>query len=89
MSDPYIVGWAHTAFGRSEAPDTEALMAEVTGPALTHAGVAAEDVDGIFVGGFNNVHPLRKCLCHRLRSIAWGNGFYRQRPGQNCTCGRR
>lgn len=54
MSDPYIVGWAHTAFGRSDAPDTEALMAEVTGPALTHAGVAAEDVDGIFVGVFNN-----------------------------------
>jgi len=54
MTDPYIVGWAHTAFGRSDAPDTEALMAEVTGPALVHAGVAAEDVDGIFVGVFNN-----------------------------------
>jgi acetyl-CoA C-acetyltransferase len=54
MTDPYIVGWAHTAFGRSDAPDTEALMAEVTGPALEHAGVAVEDVDGIFVGVFNN-----------------------------------
>lgn len=54
MTDPYIVGWAHSAFGKSEAPDTEALMAEVTGPALAHAGVEAEDVDGIFVGVFNN-----------------------------------
>jgi len=54
MTDPYIVGWAHTPFGRSDAPDTEALMAEVTGPALDHAGVAAEDIDGIFVGVFNN-----------------------------------
>ena len=54
MTDPYIVGWAHSAFGKSEAPDTEALMAEVTGPALAHAGVAAEDIDGIFVGVFNN-----------------------------------
>ncbi|SFG62644.1 acetyl-CoA C-acetyltransferase [Palleronia marisminoris] len=54
MTDPYIVGWAHTAFGKSGAPDTEALMAEVTGPALTHAGIPAEDVDGIFVGVFNN-----------------------------------
>ncbi len=54
MTDPYIVGWTHSAFGKSEAPDTEALMAEVTGPALTHAGVDAEDVDGIFVGVFNN-----------------------------------
>ncbi len=54
MTDPHIVGWAHSAFGRSEAPDTEALMAEVTGPALDHAGVSPEDVDGIFVGVFNN-----------------------------------
>ena len=54
MTDPYIVGWAHSAFGKSEAPDTEALMAEVTGPALAHAGVEADDVDGIFVGVFNN-----------------------------------
>lgn len=54
MTDPYIVGWAHTAFGKVDAPDTEALMAEVTGPALDHAGIPAEDVDGIFVGVFNN-----------------------------------
>jgi len=54
MTDPYIVGWAHSAFGKSEAPDTEALMAEVTGPALEHAAVTAEDVDGVFVGVFNN-----------------------------------
>lgn len=54
MTDPYIVGWAHSAFGKSEAPDTEALMAEVAAPALAHAGLGAEDVDGIFVGVFNN-----------------------------------
>ena len=54
MTDPYIVGWAHSAFGKSEAPGTEALMAEVTGPALEHAAVTAEDVDGVFVGVFNN-----------------------------------
>ncbi|MFG6519407.1 acetyl-CoA acetyltransferase [Sulfitobacter sp. 1A13496] len=54
MTDPYIVGWAHSAFSKSDALDTEALMAEVTGPALAHAGVPAEDVDGIFVGVFNN-----------------------------------
>ncbi|MEQ8877027.1 MAG: acetyl-CoA acetyltransferase [Phycisphaerales bacterium] len=54
MTDPYIVGWAHSAFGRSEAPDTEALMAEVTGPAIEHAGISAEDVEGLFVGVFNN-----------------------------------
>ncbi len=54
MSKAQIVGWAHTQFGRSDAPDTEALMAEAVTPALAHAGIDAEDVDGIFVGVFNN-----------------------------------
>lgn len=54
MTDPYIVGWAHSAFGRSDAADTEELMAQVAAPALAHAGIGAEDVDGVFVGVFNN-----------------------------------
>ena len=49
-----IVGWAHTVFGKAEAPDTEALMAQVAGAALDHAGVPAESVDGIYVGVMNN-----------------------------------
>ena len=48
MTEPLIVGWAHTRFGKSEAPDTTALMAEVAGPALAHAGVTADQLDGIF-----------------------------------------
>ena len=52
--EPMIVGWAHTKFGKSEAPDTMALMAEVAGPALAHAGVTADQVDGIFTGVWNN-----------------------------------
>ena len=54
MTSAQIVGWAHTRFGKSESPDTEALMAEVVVPALEHSGVAASDVDGIFVGCMNN-----------------------------------
>ncbi len=54
MSEAQIVGWAHTRFGKSEAADTMALMAEVVAPALAHAGVGPEDVDGIFVGAYNN-----------------------------------
>src|SRR5690554_3887625 len=54
MSKAQIVGWAHAPFGKSEAPDTEALMASVVAPALTHAGVAPNEVDGIFVGVMNN-----------------------------------
>jgi acetyl-CoA C-acetyltransferase len=49
-----IVGWSHTAFGKADAPDVESLIAEVAGAALDHAGVAAEDVDAITVGVYNN-----------------------------------
>ncbi|MCZ8546499.1 acetyl-CoA acetyltransferase [Mesorhizobium qingshengii] len=54
MRKAQIVGWHHSPFGRSAAPDTEALMAEVAIPALDHAGVSASDVDAIFVGVYNN-----------------------------------
>ena len=54
MADPLIVGWAHTKFGKSAAPDTQTLMAEVALPALDHAGIAPAQVDGIFTGVFNN-----------------------------------
>ena len=54
MTDPMIVGWSHTRFGKSEAPDTCALMAEAIPAALDHAGIGADDVDGIFTGVFNN-----------------------------------
>jgi acetyl-CoA C-acetyltransferase len=54
MTAAQIVGWAHTPFGKSDQPDTQALMAAAVAPALAHAGIGAEDVDGIFVGVFNN-----------------------------------
>lgn len=54
MAQAQIVGWAHSKFGKSPARDTTELMAEVVGPALEHAGLGAADVDGIFVGSFNN-----------------------------------
>ncbi|HEX7749451.1 MAG TPA: acetyl-CoA acetyltransferase [Bordetella sp.] len=49
-----IVGWSHIPFGKLIEPDTESLMARVSGAALDHAGVAREDVDGIYVGVYNN-----------------------------------
>ncbi|QDY69637.1 acetyl-CoA acetyltransferase [Qingshengfaniella alkalisoli] len=48
-----IVGWAHGKFGKAEAPDVESLMALVTEPALHHAGLGPEAVDGIYCGVFN------------------------------------
>jgi acetyl-CoA C-acetyltransferase len=48
-----IVGWSHTPFGKHEGADVEALIGEVAGAALTDAGVAAADIDEIFVGQIN------------------------------------
>jgi acetyl-CoA C-acetyltransferase len=49
-----IIGWAHTKFGKSAAPDVEALIAEVAADALSHAEVSPGDIDAIAVGVFNN-----------------------------------
>ena len=54
MTRARIIGWAHTRFGKSDAPSTEALMAEALPAALAHAGIEAAQVDGLFVGVFNN-----------------------------------
>ncbi|WP_288426407.1 acetyl-CoA acetyltransferase [uncultured Agrobacterium sp.] len=54
MSKAQIVGWAHSPFGKSALGNTEQLMASVVGPAIAHAGISAEDIDGIFVGVMNN-----------------------------------
>lgn len=54
MSKAYIVGWAHSPFGKSAMENTEQLMASVVGPAIEHAGISPADIDGIFVGVMNN-----------------------------------
>jgi len=57
-TDSVIVGWAHSAFGKSEAPDIEALIGEVGYNALEHAGITPQDVDfatiGVLNAGFSN-----------------------------------
>ena len=54
MTQAQIIGWGHTVFGKSDSPDTESLMAGAVAQALDHAQIGAGDVDGIFVGVFNN-----------------------------------
>ncbi len=54
MENPKIIGWAHSKFGKAPEAGLEQLMAGVVPDALDHAGVGAEDIDGIFVGVFNN-----------------------------------
>jgi acetyl-CoA C-acetyltransferase len=48
-----IVGWAHTPFKKYDDETVESLIVKVTNDALEHAGVAASDVDEIFLGHFN------------------------------------
>ena len=54
MSKAQMVGWSHSHFGKSEAPTTQALMGEVVAPALEHAGIGAESVDGVSAVGDAN-----------------------------------
>ncbi|MBB5158079.1 acetyl-CoA acetyltransferase [Saccharopolyspora phatthalungensis] len=54
VKTPRIIGWSHTGFGKRAEPDTEALLAAVSADALAHAELPVEDLDGIFVGVYNN-----------------------------------
>ncbi|MBW0115651.1 thiolase domain-containing protein [Pseudonocardia abyssalis] len=48
-----LIGWAHTPFGRSAAPDVETLMGEVAAAALADARLGPDDIELISVGVFN------------------------------------
>ena len=48
-----IVGWAHTPFGRLEGETLEGLIVRVAQGALADAGVAAADIDTIYLGTMN------------------------------------
>ncbi|WP_126975846.1 acetyl-CoA acetyltransferase [Frigidibacter oleivorans] len=49
-----IVGWSHSPFGKLDIPDAEGLIAATVPAALAHAGIAPEDVEGIFLGTYNS-----------------------------------
>src|SRR5258706_3693585 len=48
-----IVGWAHTRFGRRDELDLEGLIDSVSGRAIEHAGVPAQDIDATWLGNLN------------------------------------
>src|SRR3984893_18342608 len=48
-----IVGWAHTKFGKHEGRDVESLIVEVAQGALADAGIAAADIDAVYLGTMN------------------------------------
>ena len=49
IQDPLITGWGHTPFGKLDAIDLEQLIRDAALPALDSAGLAPEDIDGLFV----------------------------------------
>lgn len=49
----YIAGWGHTRFGKLAEMDVQDLIVAAGREALEDAGIAAADVDGIWVGHFN------------------------------------
>ncbi len=50
---PMIVGWGHTKFGKLSEQNLEDLILAAAGEAIAHAGIAASDVDAIWLGHFN------------------------------------
>ncbi|GBD42869.1 3-ketoacyl-CoA thiolase [bacterium HR40] len=48
-----IVGWHHLPFGKHEGRSVEELVVEAARGALADAGIAAEEVDRIYLGHFN------------------------------------
>lgn len=54
MKHPQIIGWAHSHFGKAREHDLEQLIAAVVPDSLDHAHVGVKEVDGVFVGVYNN-----------------------------------
>ncbi|ARN21575.1 acetyl-CoA acetyltransferase [Piscinibacter gummiphilus] len=48
-----IVGWAHLPFGRLDGLSLEDLIVRAAREAMDHAGVSADQVDGIWLGNLN------------------------------------
>jgi acetyl-CoA C-acetyltransferase len=48
-----IVGWGHSKFGKHDGRDIESLIVEVAQGALADAGVAAADIDSVYLGTMN------------------------------------
>ncbi|TDH38795.1 thiolase domain-containing protein [Pseudohoeflea suaedae] len=48
-----IIGWAHTPFGKHPDETVESLITRVAREAVEHAGLAAGDIDEIYLGHFN------------------------------------
>jgi acetyl-CoA C-acetyltransferase len=80
-SEPVIVGWGHTKFGRLDAFDIEGLIQVAARDALISAGIEAADVDAVWLGHFNS-GLVRDGFCS---SMALGiDGALRFKPAVRC-----
>lgn len=52
--DAKITGWGHTPFGALKDKTFEQLILDAAREALDHAGLELRDIDGIWLGHFNN-----------------------------------
>ena len=50
----FIVGTGHTRFGKLDTLDLESLIVAAAREALSDAGIAGEEVDGVWLGHFNS-----------------------------------
>jgi acetyl-CoA C-acetyltransferase len=53
-SDPIIVGWGHTPFGKLGAETLESLIEAAGREALASAGLGGDDIDAVWLGHFNS-----------------------------------
>lgn len=53
-TDPLIVGWGHTKFGRLDALSLEALIEIAAREAIADAGLSGTDIDAVWLGHFNS-----------------------------------
>jgi acetyl-CoA C-acetyltransferase len=54
MRHAAIVGWGHTPFGRLDGQDLESLILAASRQAIDDAGLAARDIDAVYLGHFNS-----------------------------------
>jgi acetyl-CoA C-acetyltransferase len=52
-TQPYMVGWGHTPFGKLDGLEIEQMIKDAALPAVQNAGLELKDIDGIFIGHFN------------------------------------
>ncbi|WP_374382970.1 acetyl-CoA acetyltransferase [Dongia sp.] len=53
MASGAIIGWHHLPFVKEEVRSLEEMIVAAGAGALDHAGIAASDIDAIFIGHFN------------------------------------